>query len=265
MLDTLLAIVEAERDWNPVVLVLLSFLLYAIVSNLATSRFVTTRLGAVESSRSALPRSAVGIVLELLRFGYYLGIPFLAVQLGWVNLRALGFGQLDWAEGIRWAIIILLAAWLILMVIWLPYLRATADIPAQPNTTLSFPRRLVELIYMQAHWAFYRAVAIGFFTGIIRGDIYWGAAAGLFITFLEALTNPRNRAVLSVVGQADTVVWNMAQAVINALAFIVTVNFYLLVLIQLVLELTVPHLRSARSAQPSTVSPIVTRQQMNRE
>lgn len=265
MIETLFTLLESSRGLNAFVLAIVSWLMYAIASNLAVLPSVTGRLGALESNTRLVPRTAFGAVVELLRFGFYVGLPFLALLLGWIDVRVMGLGTVDWAEGARWAIIILLAAWLLLMVIWLPYLRATADVPAAPNSIRSFPRRLVELVYMQFHWAFYRAAAISLLIGIIPDAVYWGVAIGLVMVCAEALTNPRIRQHLNRLGEADAVVWNAGQAVINALAFLVTLNFYLLIMIQFVLEVTVPHLRSAPPERSPLVSPSVARAQRARD
>ncbi len=248
MIETIQALIASSRGMNALLLALGSCLVYAIASNVSTLPFFANALRTADTNSSLLPRTAVGALQELARFGFYLGVPFFALLVGWIDVRAMGLGLVDWAEGLRWAIVILLAAWLILMVIWLPYLRATSDVFASPNASLSLPRRLVELIYMQAHWAFYRAAAIVFLQGVIRGDeMYWGAGFGLALICLEAFTNPRLRQHLARVGEADSVVWNAGQAALNAFAFIVTGNFYLLVLIQFLLEFSVPHLRAPRN------------------
>lgn len=265
MIDTLSAILESGRGLNAFFLALASFFIYAVVSNLAALPAISERLGVLEASRSLVPRTTLGIVIELLRFGFYVGIPFVALFLGWVDVRVMGFGVLDWAEGVRWAIVVLLASWLILMVIWLPYLRATADVYASPNSARSFPRRMVELVYMQSHWAFYRGAAILLLTGILPDAGYWGTAIGLGLVYLEAMTNPRTRRRLSRLGEADPVVWSAGQAVINALGFLVTLNFFLLVLIQFILEMTVPHLRPTRAERSPLASPSVARPQRVRE
>lgn len=254
MIDTLLALLENSRGWNAVALALASFATYAMVSNLIGHPRVAERIGELESSRSLFPKTTAGLILELLRFAFYVGLPFLALYVGWIDVRAMGLGLLDWAEGVRWAIVILLAAWLLLMVIWLPYLRATADVYAAPNATLSFARRLVELIYMQAHWAFYRAAAIVLFQGVIPDALYWGSAFGLGLISLEAFTNPHLRSYLAKPGEADEIVWQFGQAVLNTLTFIVTRNFYLLVLVQFALTISVPHLRAPRPER-SSISP----------
>lgn len=246
MIETLFALLENSRGWNAVTLALVSVILYALVSNLILIASVTNRLGVVETTRSLIPKTMAGVLFELLRFGFYVGLPFIALYMGWIDVRSMGLGLLNWAEGVRWAIVILLAAWLLLMVIWLPYLRATADVYAAPNAPLSFARRLVELIYMQAHWAFYRAAAIVLFQGIIPDALYWGSAFGFGLICLEAFTNPRLRAHLEVPGEADEIVWNFGQAILNTLSFIVTRNFYLLMLVQFVLTISVPHLRAPK-------------------
>lgn len=257
LLETLLSLLESGRGLNAAILTIVSCLIYAVGSNLAARPFFTQRLGAIETSNRLIPRTTWGVVLELARFGFYVGIPFIALYLGWIDVRAMGLNWrlIDWAEGMRWAIVILLAAWLLLMVIWLPYLRATADVFAPAGANFSFARRLVELIYMQAHWAFYRAAAIVLLTNILPDSLYWGSAIGFGLICLEAFTNPQIRKHLGQLGAADGVVWNLGQAILNTLTFIVTRNFYLLGLIQFLLELTVPHLRAARAPR-STIVPL---------
>lgn len=251
-METVLAILGNSRGWNATALALSSCALYILAANVAWY-IAHAPNSAADRLRSLAAARGVRALYELVRLAFYLGIPFAALYFGWIDLRSIGLEQLDWAEGTRWAIVILLAAWLLLMLIWLPYLRATLDVFASPETQHSFPRRLVELIYMQAHWAFYRAAAIVLITGALPDSLYWGAAVGLAVTCLEAFLNPRLRALLVHIGEADRVVWSMGQAFINALAFLVSRNLYLLALIQFLLELTVPHLRALREPQRASV------------
>lgn len=255
-METFFAILENSRGWNAMALALGSFALYVAAANLAWQIANAPNSAAARQLRSlAAPRGALALY-QAVRLAYYIGIPFLALYFGWIDLRAFGLGlDVDWADGTRWAIVIVLAAWLLLMLIWFPYLRATLAVPATPETQHTFPRRLVELIYMQAHWAFYRAAVIVLLTGILPNPFYWGTAAGLGLTLFEAFLNPRVRARLGRVGDADALVWGMGQAFINALAFLVTRNLLLLVLIHFLLELTVPHLRPMREPQRAPVPP----------
>lgn len=255
MIESLLRIIEASHGWNAALLALFSIAVYVAASNFAWSIAHSANSPLAARLRQAGIQPALRVLFEILRLVYYIGIPFAALYFGWIDVRVMGmnFRLLNWADGARWAIVILLAAWLLLMAIWLPYLRATRDVFATPETQASFPRRLVELVYMQAHWAFYRAVAIEFLTGTIPDAFYWGTALGLGLTALEAIAAPRIRERLTQIGAADGIVWNFGQAVLNALAFAVTGNLYLLALIHFLLDLTVPHLRAQAMSRGSAV------------
>lgn len=257
MIESLIQIIEASRGWNAALLALFSIAVYVAASNFASSLARSTNTPLAEPLRRAGKQPAMYVLFELLRLGYYIGIPFVALQIGWIDLRVMGLNLrlLNWADGARWAIVIVLAAWLLLMVIWLPYLRATVDVLATPSTQSTFPRRMVELVYMQAHWAFYRAAAITFLQSTIPDAFYWGTALGLGLTALEAIAAPRVRERLSQIGAADGIVWNFSQAVLNALGFAVTGNLYLLVLIHFLLDLTVPHLRAHAPGRSALVIP----------
>lgn len=245
--ETLLAVLQNSRGWNAALLALSAFVLYVLGANIAgrIARAPESALGRTARVWSA--RRGVRVAYQLARIAFYLGLPFVALYFGWIDLRSVGLGVLDWAEGMRWAIVIALAAWLLLMVIWLPYLRATLDVRA-PETQPSFARRMVEMLYMQAHWTLYRAAAITLFTGVLTDAFYWGTVAGLGLTCAAALLNPQLRARLGSIASADLDIWNFGQAFINALAFLATRNLLLGLLIQFLLEITVPHLRPARAA-----------------
>jgi hypothetical protein len=245
--ETLLAILQNSRGWNAALLALGAFAIYVIGTNTAWRVGNAPESGMAKTMRAWSAKRGVRALYQLVRLAYYLGLPFAALYLGWIDLRSVGLGALDWAEGMRWAIVILLAAWLLLMLIWLPYLRATMDVPAVAGAQASFPRRMVEMIYMQAHWIFYRAAAITLFTGVLTDAFYWGAVAGLGLTSVEALLDPRLRARLQSIGTADSLIWNFGQAFINAVGFLATHNLFLGLMIQFLLELTVPHLRAARA------------------
>jgi len=265
LIESLIALVSSSNGWNGALLALFSVALSIAASNFAWSIARASNSSLAQSLRAAGNQPAPRALFEILRMGYYIGIPFAALQLGWINLRVMGLGVLDWAEGVRWAIILVLAGWLALIAIWLPYLRATRDVYATPETQFSFPRRLVEVVYMQAHWAFYRAAAIGFLQGLIPDALYWGTVIGLGLTALEAFAAPRVRERLTHIGAADALVWNFGQAVLNALGFVVTRNLYLLFVMHLLLELSVPHLRAMPSERAALVPPPVPRPQGARE
>lgn len=244
MIDTLFTLADNSHGWDAAIAALVSAAIYILATNTGWAVAAAPNSMLARRARAARQSPTARLMYEIVRLGFYLGVPFFALYLGWIDLRSVGLAQLDWADGIRWAIVLLLAAWLLLMVIWLPYLRATADVPAESDHQASFARRIVELVYMQAHWAFYRAAAIVFLTGIVPDVFYWGAALGLGLVMFEGFANPSIRRQLTRVGGADSVVWTAGQAALNAFAFLVTRNLSLLVIIHLILELTVPHLRA---------------------
>jgi hypothetical protein len=247
------AILQNSRGWNAAALALGAFLFYVLAANAAWRIANASQSDLAKKIHAFSAQRGARALYQLARLVFYLGLPFAALYLGWIDLRSIGLSMLDWAEGMRWAIVILLAAWLVLMLIWLPYLRATLDVPAVSGTQPSFARRMVELIYMQAHWMFYRAAAITIFTGVLTDALYWGAVLGLGMTCVEALLDPRVRARLGTIAAADSFIWNLGQAFLNTLAFLATQNLLLGVMIQFLLELTVPHLRPARAA-PRTLA-----------
>ncbi|MDL1895698.1 hypothetical protein FBQ82_05460 [Anaerolineae bacterium CFX7] len=245
--ETLLAIVQNSRGWNVALLALSAFVASTLGANLSWRIANAPQGQFAQTARAWAAQRGMRALYQTARLAFYLGLPFMALYLGWMDLRSIGLGALDWAEGMRWAIVILLAAWLLLMLIWLPYLRATADVPAS-DAQFSFARRMVEMIYMQAHWMFYRGAAITLLTGVVTDAFYWGAIIGLGLTCLEAALDPRLGARLQHIGAADGAIWNLGQAFLNALAFLATHNLGLGLLIQFLLEVTVPHLRSTRAA-----------------
>lgn len=240
-------ILQNEPSLYAAALVLASLVIFVIASNLAWRSQNSPNSALSQRIAIAGQNQLVRMSYELARIVYYLGFPFLALYLGWIDVRALGLSNLDWADGIRWAIVITLAAWILLMFIWVPYLRATADVLAPERLRqLTPPRRIVEIIYMQAHWAFYRAAAIMIFVSAMADEraFYWGTCIGLGLILIESWADPRVRRSLLSVGEADRTLWNTGKAIMNAVGFVVTRNIWLLVLMDLAIEFTVPHMRA---------------------
>ncbi|MGB8648821.1 MAG: hypothetical protein WCF84_26525 [Anaerolineae bacterium] len=262
---------ELLRAWSrgdPRLLVALlllgSFLLYAIAANLAwyyrglPAGQLAERVNRLVSSRPTR------IGYELVRLVYYVVTPFAALMLGWVNLRALGLAYLDWADGLRWEIVLTLATWSLLMFVWVPYLKTTSDVPPKLSSEVtSWARRIVEIVYMQAHWAFYRAACILILTNLLQDDIaiYWGACIGIGLVAVEAWSDPRVRRHVANIGESEVTLWSASQAIINTVGFVFTRNIWLMALLHLMLEFSVPHLRTAprpaiaRPAPHGTLAP----------
>ncbi len=239
-------------------LVLASIMLHLLGSNLAW------QYGAAPHSPLAvwlrrLATSALSRALfQGLRLLYYVAVPFTALFLGWVDIRALGLGYLDWADGLRWTIVLALATWSLLMFVWVPYLRATSNIPVRVRSeTQSWARRVVEVIYMQAHWAFYRAACILILSNFLTDDlaVYWGTSASIGLILIETWADPRVRRQIAQVGEGELALWSAGQAIISTVGFVLTRNVWLLALLHLTLEFSVPHLRPTPQPMRARVPP----------
>lgn len=223
-----------------------SILLHVLASNLAWHYRVKPegRFAARVNRLASSP--AARILFELLRLAYYVVLPGFALLSGWIDARSFGIAYVDWADGARWTIVLLLGSWSLLMFVWVPFLRATLPIPVRLNTAvLTWSRRIVEVVYMQAHWALYRAAAILILASRLNDSdsIYWGACAGFGLIVIEAWADPRVRRQVAHLGDGEIALWNASQAIINTVGFVVTRNLWYLALIHLLLEFSVPHLR----------------------
>ena len=134
-----------------------------------------------------------GWLWEVGRFLFYLGIPYLVLG-GWplrpfrglLSLEEMGLVGLGGSWTVtRWlaavgaglglgsvALVILLFAW------------------HQVNDNLRLPRNprwaiVIDVIYMEVHWAFYRASL-----AVLLGDLYLGVFAGLGLVYAEWIVNP---------------------------------------------------------------------------
>jgi hypothetical protein len=245
--ELLQAFERGEPRLMAVSLVVGSMLLSIVGANIAWHYRVTPRWRVAKFIRRLAISKEARALYEIWRLVYYLGAPYAALYLGWVDVRAMGLGFLDWATGLRWAIVLAFATWSLLMFVWVPYLRATAKIPVKLEVGgLTWSRRVVEVIYMQAHWAFYRAACILLLATMFKDDtaVYWGTCAGVGLTCLEAWADPRVRRHIAQLGEDEPALWSAGQAIINAVGFVLTRNVWLLALIHLALEFTVPHLRA---------------------
>ncbi len=258
MTDLLGALARGEPRALAALLVVVSLLLHVAGSNLAWHYRAWP--GSTLSGRiRQLAQSGYAVwAFELLRLAYYVGLPYAALYLGWVDVRAMGLGYLDWADGLRWTIVLTLAAWSLLMFVWVPYLRATRDVrPQIAPETIGWARRAIEVVYMQAHWAFYRAASILILSTLWQDDLafYRGTLAGIGLVLVETWADPRVRRLVAHVGRGEMALWSAGQLIVNTVGFVLTRNVWLLALIHLVLEFSVPHLRPIAQPAPPRAAP----------
>lgn len=216
-----------------------SVALYALAVNLLdyARRSPHTRLGhLVTRLDSWLHRFWL---VQTFRFAYYVGLPFLALIRGAMSPRLLGLSHLDWIGGIGSGVPLGLGAFLLLVWGWSHYIRSLGrrkvERPRLAEVhTLSqpwgWPLILLEVIYLEAHWAFYRSGPLA----VLRD--YWGVFAGLGVVFIEWAMNPKLRRSLGTERQGE-IVWSGSLALVIAIIFLFTRNLWLCALIHLGLDM----------------------------
>ena len=164
---------------------------------------------------------------QLLRAVYALGPPYLALITGIVPPRALGLQAPDGHLAVP-ALALALGTGVTVLVIWSHYARSVRGmLHAVPtplsrqagmlHTTWGWALILRDVLFAQAHWAFYRATLI-----TILRDTYGGTLLSLVLLLLESLTNPSVRRALQTPGHADGVLVYASQCLVTALLFLLT-------------------------------------------
>lgn len=207
------------------------------LSRARTGRLPHGRLGRLVTRLDSWPHRFW--LYQIFRFAYHVGLPFLALIKGAMSPRLLGLSGLDWIEGIGAGVLLGLGAFLLLVWGWSHYSRslgrrkverprlAEVHILSQP---WGWPLILLEIIYLEAHWAFYRSGPLA-----VLGD-YWGVFAGLGIVLAEWATNPELRRNLGTERQGG-ILWTGSLALVIAILFLFTRNLWLCALIHLGLEI----------------------------
>lgn len=180
------------------------------------------------------------------RFLYYLGVPYLVLG-GWplqpyrgllapVNL---GLAGLDaawtpnrWLEAAGTGVSVGLLALGFVAVAWRNANRrgdaARLGFSAIPAWTL-----LVDGLYLQVHWAFYRAAL-----AVLFDDLYVGVFWGLVLIYVEWLSSPFWRRCWRLQACAGDAWLRAVQALVSALLFLLTHNLWVCLVVHWALSLT---------------------------
>jgi hypothetical protein len=184
---------------------------------------------------------------ELLRFVYFLGIPFMAIISGWLGADLLGIRGTEWmagqsVQGFLWedwvrGLALVTATILGVAVAWLVS-RLIARKSGLTAATQGVPdplwRQLLDVFYLQLHWAFYRSGPI-----LWLDDLYWGAMIGLGLVLLEMSLNPAFWWTLKSPETAGPPLFRLAMAWVSTLLFITTHNLWLTAGAHLVLTILI--------------------------
>jgi hypothetical protein len=207
-----------------------SILVYAFFSNLAwTNR--NPRAGRwgrfiAWTSNSRIAR----VVGELLRWVYYLGVPWATLMLSYTTARALGIWNLDWTGHVVEFIALAIGSVIVFLWIWRPY--AQLEHPhAIDESGWNWARHLIEILYQEAHWAFYRCGPL-----LWLDNIYTASFFGLILVLLEGWSNANVRASAGDVTRADAPLWSGSLLIVSTVVFIIKQNTWYCLMIHLLLD-----------------------------
>lgn len=172
-------------------------------------------------------RGAIG---ELARWVYYLVLPWATLMLGYNSARSLGVWNLNWLMNIWIGLIVAVGGVIVFLWVWRPY--AQSEHPEAVDLTgWNGARQIIEAIYQEAHWAFYRSGPI-----LWLSDYYWGSFIGLALSLIEGWTNPTVRVNIRDITRADAPLWAGSLAIVSVLVFVYTQNTWYCLLIHLALN-----------------------------
>jgi hypothetical protein len=146
-------------------------------------------------------------LVQVVRFVFYLGIPYLALG-GWPqppfsallspeDMGLVGLGGrwpvTRWLGAVGAGLGFGLVAFVFLLLAWANANRR-ADSAPPDGVRLRFPPQpwwaiLIDVLYLEVHWAFYRGAL-----AVVLGDVYAGVLLGLGLVYLEWSLNPYWRA-----------------------------------------------------------------------
>jgi hypothetical protein len=227
--------------------VVASIVVYGITVNLrhhlrqAPSSRLGRSLAALENSPHSL------WLFQALRFLYYLCVPYLAVTRGVTDPTSMGMWAADWFDG-HWlteltlGLALGLGALVLLIWGWRHYLVAARGL--EPRWTTEphvFERKvlaapwgwgliLLEVLYLEMHWAFYRSATIRF-----AGE-YYGVFLGFLLVLGEWCLNPAIRADLSMTRRAGEILTTIVIAFSISVVFYFTANLWLCIVVHLALQ-----------------------------
>ena len=184
------------------------------------------------------------------RFAYYVGLPYLALRQGIASSRMMGLGGWSDSADIPVTIGLAFASFCLLSMAGWSYSRtlpslsggSVAQSDLAPGT--DWGSALLEVIYLEVHWAFYRSGPI-FWLG---GNYYTGAFLGFLLISLEWLLNPRIRTALWRPGESATIITRWSLALCMTAAFFFSRSLWLVATLHWLIEAGTLGVRNVVSA-----------------
>lgn len=168
--------------------------------------------------------AVLDLLISVVRFAFYVGIPYVALLGGVVTPGSLGLIAAPEREAPYRGALAAAGTVVLMALIWWYYRRQTiswdaANLPPRwvLGRSWGWVLLLVIVLYQQIHWAFYRALPF-----LILEDRYIGGFLGLGVALLEAYANPRVRHDLDNPAQAEFLLGSAGFAVITTVLFVST-------------------------------------------
>lgn len=149
---------------------------------------------------------------------YHLGIPFAALVRGAALPRFMGLSNLDWVHGTASAIIVGLVFFVVLALLEVYALRTARRLGINVDEKGDFMRWGKEALLLQAHWAFYRALAVTWL------GMHWGVLGGLLLPLAEWFLTPQGKRVAQDAHTAFNLMEAGGLAVSSAIIFLYSRN-----------------------------------------
>ncbi len=139
------------------------------------------------------------LLAQLAQFVYYVGIPYWAVREGIAQARMMGLDGWGGVADASISVGLAAAAFVVLSFGWRSQARlgrtlggSTAGGAVLAPPSAHWSDALLQAVYLEAHWAFYRSGPILW----LGGDYYTGSCLGFGLICFECLLNPEIRAGL---------------------------------------------------------------------
>jgi hypothetical protein len=242
-----------DPRWQLVAYGFLSIVLWMVAAQLARRRDIPLAR-----------RLSTGWAASILRFVYYVGLPYTALVLGVLPGRYLGLigldrlqigaaggaeaglniwrllaqlrdaaslAILDWLPGVGTLLSLGAVMLLLLSVAWLGYSRARRGLspsPGEADAPSHLPS-MVQVGYQAIHWSFYRGIA-----WLLTDDLYLAVVGGILLTGVEALLDPGREAG----AQHEKLLIDASLLIATSVIFLFVPNLWLLVPVHWLLAAT---------------------------
>ena len=166
----------------------------------------------------------VTFLSELIRFGYYVGIPYFALLDGVVTLKSMGYHPMSQAENLDrgffiagiYCVLILVLGWYARRV--LSNSKSPRGISkGRPFLIVDWMFTLINMLFRHVHWAYYLALPV-----LILNDRYLGGFLGLALILGEAYANPSTRHRLGDPAETEFLLLNAGLAVLSSVLYVIT-------------------------------------------